>query len=405
MPAVTPFSYAHRLIVLQSGQETTWGTSPNLATARWMGVAPNINFKPYIKSTLYDEERGNLAYSFNSSVLQLGGEYTINWAYATYEDILFGLYNALKFVTPTGVGPFVYTFAGPLTSINPLASFSLEFGYDIATGLYAGCIGKKLTIKGELKKQWEMDLNGFYKSYTPNLAVNIQSSTSASPIVLTTATTHGYQTGQQVVVVGHLVNTNANGTWTVGAVTANTLALTGSTGNGIGAATGTVTRIQTPAIADRVVEPILFPGTTLAIDPAAGTPGTTPFPNCFLAFNLEIDNSINPIWAGDSKNPITYAYDRLKPTLMLRMLENAQVKALVDNTLLTGGRVVVDIKQISGVKQIELQFAGVLADDITRYGNESGAVMLECKLEGQVDTGTLANQLNIIATNSVAALP
>lgn len=405
MPGVTPITYAHRLIVAQSAQETTWGTAIPLATARWMGLAPNGQFKPYVKSVLYDEERGNLAWSFNSNVLQLGGEYQLNWAYASYEDILYGLYNVLKAVTPTGAGPFVYTFAGPLTSINPLMSYTLEYGYDIATGQYAGCIGKKLTIKGEMKKQWEAQLEGFYKTYLPNNVVNIQSSTNASPIQITTATNHGYANGQQVVITGHLVNTAANGTWTIAGVTANTFTLTGSTGNGIGAATGTVARIQTPAIADRVVEAILFPGTVLSIDAAGGAPGTTPFPNCFLSFQLDIENNVQPIWTGDSKNPATYAYDRLKPTLALKMLENAQVKALVDNTLMAGSRVVVDIKQTSGTKVAEIQFAGVLADDPARYGNESGAVMLEVKLEGQVDNGSLANQLQVIMTNSVSALP
>lgn len=406
-PSVTPITYASRLMVLQSQQELTWGTpiATGLATARWMGVAPFPQFKPLVKSTLYDEDRGSLAWSFNSHVLELGGNYTINWQYASYEDINYALMNVVKSVTQTGGNPYTYTYTGPLTSVNPLLSYSLDFGYDIATGLYSGCIGQKMVIKGEATKQWEVQLDGFYKTFTQNLAVNISSSTNASPIVVTTSTNHGYLVGQQVVIVGHLVNTNANGTWVLSAVTANTLTLTGSTGNGVGAATGTVTRIQTPSIADRVVEAILFPGTTLAIDNAGGTPGTTPFANAFLGFQLDIENNVQPIWGADSKNPITYAYDRMKTGLMLRLLYNAQVKALVDNALMSGNRQVVQIKQVSGSKSVELDFAGVLAENPTRYTAKNGAIVLEIKLEGQLDNGTLANQFQAIVINTVNGLP
>ena len=69
--------------------------------------------------------------------------------------------------------------------------------------------------------------------------VNISSSTNATPIVLTTAA-HSFVVGQRVRVSGHLVNTNANGDRYIQAVTGTTITLTGTVGNGIGAATGTV---------------------------------------------------------------------------------------------------------------------------------------------------------------------
>jgi hypothetical protein len=66
----------------------------------------------------------------------------------------------------------------------------------------------------------------------------ITSSTNASPIEITAAN-HGYATGDKVTIIGHLVNTNANGSWTVTRTGTNTFTLDGSTGNGVGAATGT----------------------------------------------------------------------------------------------------------------------------------------------------------------------
>jgi hypothetical protein len=74
---------------------------------------------------------------------------------------------------------------------------------------------------------------------------NIVSSTNASPIVVT-ATAHGLAAGDKVVVASHTTNTNANGTWVIGTVAANTLSLLGSTGNGVGGATGTVQGLAVP---------------------------------------------------------------------------------------------------------------------------------------------------------------
>lgn len=67
----------------------------------------------------------------------------------------------------------------------------------------------------------------------------ITSSTNATPIVVTAATST-LATGALVTISGHLVNTAANGTWKITKLTATTFSLDGSIGVGIGAATGTV---------------------------------------------------------------------------------------------------------------------------------------------------------------------
>lgn len=68
---------------------------------------------------------------------------------------------------------------------------------------------------------------------------HIASSTNASPIVVTTTAPHGMLSDDTVVIDAHLVNTNANGTWEVVVLSATTFQLVGSTGNGVGGATGT----------------------------------------------------------------------------------------------------------------------------------------------------------------------
>ena len=73
---------------------------------------------------------------------------------------------------------------------------------------------------------------------------NIQSSTNASPIVVTSAG-HGLVTGDTVEISGHTTNTFANGMWEVTKLTDDTYSLDGSTGNGVGGSSGTGRRCTT----------------------------------------------------------------------------------------------------------------------------------------------------------------
>jgi hypothetical protein len=77
------------------------------------------------------------------------------------------------------------------------------------------------------------------------IASAIASSTNATPIVVTTAGTHGLSNGDVVTIQNHATNTAANITGTVSGVTATTFNLltyagANTTGTGIGGATGTV---------------------------------------------------------------------------------------------------------------------------------------------------------------------
>ena len=77
---------------------------------------------------------------------------------------------------------------------------------------------------------------------------NISSSTNASPIAVTMSAAHGYSTGDTVVITAHTTNTNANGTWKITVTSSTAFTLNGSTGNGVGGATGTVRRINNGVI-------------------------------------------------------------------------------------------------------------------------------------------------------------
>jgi len=68
----------------------------------------------------------------------------------------------------------------------------------------------------------------------------ITGSTNASPIEITVADPHDYATGDKVTIIGHDVNTSANGTWEVIVTGPTTLELVGSAGVATGGAAGTV---------------------------------------------------------------------------------------------------------------------------------------------------------------------
>lgn len=85
----------------------------------------------------------------------------------------------------------------------------------------------------------------------PNNAIPagfITSSTNASPIVIT-KNNHNLVTGDTIIVYGHTINTNANGTWEVNVLTSSTFELknadgSNSVGNGVGGATGNFRQIN-----------------------------------------------------------------------------------------------------------------------------------------------------------------
>ena len=81
-------------------------------------------------------------------------------------------------------------------------------------------------------------------------AINISSSTNATPIVITTSAAHGLVTGDYVAIASHTTNTNANGVWQVGTVPTGTtfqiLQMGGAntTGNGVGGASGSIRNVD-----------------------------------------------------------------------------------------------------------------------------------------------------------------
>lgn len=67
---------------------------------------------------------------------------------------------------------------------------------------------------------------------TTGTLLNIANATFAAPIQITTATPHGYSTGQVVTITGVTGNTAANGVFRITVVNSTQFTLNGTTGNG-----------------------------------------------------------------------------------------------------------------------------------------------------------------------------
>jgi hypothetical protein len=132
----------------------------------------------------------------------------------------------------------------------------------------------------------------------------IQSSTNATPTVLTTTVNHSIQTTDRISVNGHTVNTAANGEWGTFTVTANTVSLTGVAGNGAGGATGTIKKMLDVGIT-------LYFGlwTTTLVDTSTGSTGTETSGGAYARASLTNNGvSFGNASAGSKTNAATITF-------------------------------------------------------------------------------------------------
>lgn len=322
---------AQRLLVVQSFKEVSWGTAA-AATAKWMALKTWPEFKPYRKSTVYDEARGNVAPGFLSTLNRKGGEFKLE-GYLTYEDAILLGHGFFGIVSPTGSSPsFNYAYTGATTSQPTIQPYTFEYNQATGAALATGCIGNKLEIKGNAAEPLEWIFSG--------LAQDIDASTGS-------------------------------------AIT---------------------------SLSDRSVEVALMPSSNFWMDTGTSTIGTTAFNSTLIQYNLAMENGIKFIYTAGSLVPTAWVVDKWKTTLTLDLLYTSAVKTFVTSTLMAGNQAVIRLKPVSGAKSIQLDFAGVLADDPALFGQKEGAQFVQVKLEGIYNT-TNTLHTNMTAVNAVAAVP
>lgn len=83
-------------------------------------------------------------------------------------------------------------------------------------------------------------ITGVPSAVSNTTSKTISGATNATPIVITTTTSHGFSTGDAVYVYGVGGNTDANGSWVITVLTATTFSLNSSIGGGVYTSGGTV---------------------------------------------------------------------------------------------------------------------------------------------------------------------
>lgn len=145
---------------VQLGQETTWGTA--VAATALLGGVTDASVK-VMDETENIEELGR--YGPSSMVIE-GAQ----WAeasiegIATYQDLIYYLHGILGTVSPSGAGPYVYTYTAPTASAAAAQKYTMEFGIGSSAYKIAGALFTKLTIKCQAKKYWTVSAELFGKT-------------------------------------------------------------------------------------------------------------------------------------------------------------------------------------------------------------------------------------------------
>jgi hypothetical protein len=167
---ITTTTLSSRLIRLQLGQESTWGTGAT-GTAILNGLDGLPTITPKLADMIFDEQRGSLVPSYSVAQIVTGGMVDMK-GFVTYEDILYILCAAYGAPTPVNAAPlYTWTFAIPTTATFTPVVYTMELGALAATtaGKLTGCTLTDWTIAGDQQKEMSFTAKFFGKTFTPSI--------------------------------------------------------------------------------------------------------------------------------------------------------------------------------------------------------------------------------------------
>jgi len=170
--------------------------------------------------------------------------------------------------------------------------------------------------------------------------------------------------------------------------------------NLLGKAVATTTMAS---LSERTVELITMADTTLYIDTAGGTIGSTEVSDSLISFTLSVEPGYHLKHFNDL-NPTNFGYDRWVGELEMMFEYTADVKAYVDAML--GGSAVerqVRLKATSGTKVAQIDFAGYIVDGVELFDDRDGNTTVALTFQGEYNS-QLANWLKFQIVNGVDSL-
>lgn len=127
---------------LQIGTETTWGTS--VAPTAILNGIQTVSLNPLTETRGYESLQGN-APNYDVGVVTTGAEGSIE-SLTLYEDLPYWLDSLIETVTPTGAGPYTYSYLPPLNSCPTRTSYTLVYGDDDNAYGMEGSVVNSLTL-------------------------------------------------------------------------------------------------------------------------------------------------------------------------------------------------------------------------------------------------------------------
>ena len=157
---------SYDLNTIQLGREVTAGTGV-AATAIWRGAFSHL--QDTSERTTVEEQIGLLVSGERTYQAAVGGQLTAPSTPLTFEQILH-LYEAgIETVSPTGAGPYVYSYAYPTsTTLNTIKTYTLESGNvvvptDALEMPYS--FVESMTFSGSAGEAWTME--GTWRGHQP----------------------------------------------------------------------------------------------------------------------------------------------------------------------------------------------------------------------------------------------
>lgn len=131
------------LFSFQVGKESVWGSAVD-QTAKLMEV-DSLEIEPIVESEAHAEIRGTLDPSYNATLNRIAGAASLS-GIATYEDLPYWLDSLLGEATPTGTGPYTYTYAGPGAKPTP-RQMTVARGYGTVVKSLVSALANTLTLE------------------------------------------------------------------------------------------------------------------------------------------------------------------------------------------------------------------------------------------------------------------
>lgn len=145
------------LFQFQAGKETEFGTAVP-QTVKLMELE-TLEIEPIVESEAHPEVRGTLDPSYNATLNKKGGAFSAA-GIATYDDLPYWLDSLLGEATPTGTGPYVYTYAGPGAKPTP-RMMTLTRGDENSVKSLVSALAQTLNLNIETNSPVGLEVAGF----------------------------------------------------------------------------------------------------------------------------------------------------------------------------------------------------------------------------------------------------